>query len=164
MWTIIKFDKKNLDLLKKDLRNKLNSDIIFYTPQLLIEKFKNNKIRKKKYNLLGDYIFCFHKSFKKSDTIQTLKFARGLKYFLGGCMESQKEIANFITKCKNAENKDGYLSHNFFELELNSTYKFSSGPFINMIFKIIDLQKNKINILLGNIKTTIGKDYLFTRV
>ena len=164
MWTIIKFDKKRIELLKKDLKNKLNGDITFYTPQLQIEKFKNNKLSKKEYNLLGDYIFCFHNSFKKEEIMQSLKFTKGLKYFLGGFIESQKEIVNFITKCKNAENKDGYLSHNFFELELNSTYKFSSGPFTNMIFKIIDLQKNKINILLGNIKTTIGKDYLFIRV
>ena len=45
---------------------------------------------------------------------------------------------------------------------ISSKYRFSSGPFAEMIFKIIDLQKNKINILLGNLKTTIKKnDFLF---
>ena len=61
-----------------------------------------------------------------------------------------------------SENKNGHLSQRFFELYINSKYKFTSGPFVERIFKIIGLQKNKINILLGNIKTTINKEeFLF---
>ena len=112
---------------------------------------------------MGNYLFCFHKSFENQQTINKLKFVKGLKYFLGGFIQSQDEIKKFIKKCKDFENKEGYLSENFFELYINSRYKFSSGPFVEMIFKIIDLQKNKINILLGNMKTTIKKnEFLFT--
>ena len=39
---------------------------------------------KKEFNLLGDYLFCFHKNFKNSNTLNNLKFTRGLKYFLSG--------------------------------------------------------------------------------
>ena len=165
MWTIIKFDKKKLGSLKEDLKKKLDKDLIFYTPKLLIQKYKNNKIIQKEYDLLGDYIFCFHKSFKDTKKIQELKFSRGLKYFLGGFIQSQNEIRNFVEKCKESENKEGYLSKNFLELHVNSIYKFSSGPFAEMIFKILNLHKNKINILLGNFKTTIKRnDFLFTQV
>ena len=94
-----------------------------------------------------------------------LKFSKGLKYFLSGFIESQKEIEDFIHKCKNSENKEGFLSTNFFDLIPNGKYKFSTGPFADKIFKIINLQKNKIRILMGNIKTTIKeKEFLFTPI
>ena len=163
MWTIIKFDKKNLESLKRDFKEKLGKDFTIYSPKLSIKKYKNNKLINREFNLLGNYLFCFHKSFENHHTINRLKFSKGLKYFLGGFIQSQDEIKKFIKKCKDFENNEGYLSENFFELYINSNYKFSSGPFVEMIFKIIDLQKNKINILLGNVKTTIKKnEFLFT--
>ena len=165
MWTIIKFDKKNLESLKKDLKEKLGKDFTIYSPKLSIKKYKNNKLINKEFYLLGNYLFCFHKNFEDKKTINKLKFLKGLKYFLSGFIQSQEEIKKFIKKCKDFENSEGYLSENFFELYINSKYKFSSGPFVEMIFKIIDLQKNKINILLGNMKTTIKKnEFLFTPV
>ena len=163
MWAIIKFDRKKLEFLKEDFKKKLGEDFTIYNPKLLVQKYKNNKLINKEFDLLGDYLFCFHKNFEKSSTINMLKFSKGLKYFLSGFSQSQQEINNFIKKCKNSENSEGYLSQTFFELYINSKYKFSTGPFAEMIFKIIDLQKNKIQILLGNMKTTIKKnDFLFS--
>ena len=162
MWTIIKFDRKKLKFLKKDFKEKLGENFTLYSPQLQFKKYKNNKLINKEFNLLGDYLFCFHKNFQDSSTINQLKFSKGLKYFLSGFVQSQQEIKKFIKKCKESENEEGYLSQNFFESHINLNYQFSSGPFTEMIFKIIDLQKNKINILLGNIKTTIKKnEFLF---
>ena len=46
-------------------------------------------------------------------------------------------------------------------MNINSNYKFLTGPFAEKIFKIISLQKNKINILMGNLKTTIDKKEFF---
>ena len=34
MWTVIKFDKKNLALLKKDFSIKLGKDVEFYSPKI----------------------------------------------------------------------------------------------------------------------------------
>ena len=162
MWTIIKFDKKKLSLLKRDLQEKLGSDFKIYYPKLTFRKYKNNKMIKKDFDILGDYLFCFHKNFSDSQALSKLKFTKGLKYFLTGFINSQEEIKKFINKCKESEDKDGYLSQDFFEICVNAKYKFSSGPFSEMIFKIINLHKNKINILLGDIKTTINKnDFLF---
>ena len=119
MWTIIKFDKKNLSLFKYYLKKKLGNDTKIYIPKLKIQKYKNNKLVNKELNLLGDYLFCFHEDLKLNNSLNNLKFSRGLKYFLEGFKESQKEIELFISKCKNSENKDGFLSRNFFDLDVS---------------------------------------------
>ena len=151
MWTIIKFDKKNLELLKLDFKKKLGSDPIIYSPKLFVQKYKKNKLIGKEFDLLGDYLFCFHKNFQNSSTINTLKYSRGLN-----------EIASFIRKCKESENDKGYLTQGFFDIFENTEYKFTSGPFAEKIFKIVNMQKDSIKILLGNIKTTINKNsFLF---
>ena len=88
-----------------------------------------------------------------------------LKYFLNGFLKSQREIESFIHKCKNSENKEGYVSSNFFNLNFKNEYKFSNGPFAHSIFRIIEFQKNTFKILVGSLKTTIKKkDYLFRPV
>ena len=40
---------------------------------------------------------------------------------------------------------------------------FLSGPFTNMIFSVIENQKNKIKVLIGKVTTTVTKNsnYLF---
>ena len=165
MWTIIKFDKKKIEFLKNDFKKKSGKSIIFYTPKLLIEKYHKNKLGAKEINLLGDYMFCYNENFKNTNVLNNLRFSRGLKYFLEGHNQAQKEIERFIKKCKESENENGYISFNFFELIKNSKYKFSSGPFAGKIFQIINFQKNKIDILLGKIKTSIKKkEFLFSPI
>ena len=165
MWAVIKFDRKNFYLLKKDFFKKIGKEFIIYRPKILVQKYKNNKLVNKEVDVLGDYLFCFHKNFCKKSIINQLKFSRGLKYFLDGFTELQEDVQNFVEKCKNLEDDKGYISEGLFEININSNYKFSSGPFAEKIFKIIDLQKNKIDILMGNLKTTINKEeFLFTSV
>ncbi len=162
MWTILKYEKKKFQFLKEDLTKKLDKNFIFYNPKIKIQKFKNNKLINSEMEVLGNYIFCFHKNFQKTENFNHLQFCRGLKYFLNGHKQSQIEIENFIKKCKTLEDRNGYISHTLFELNLNSKYKFASGPFVEKIFQIIDLQKNKINILMGNIKTTVRtQEFIF---
>ena len=157
MWTVIKFDKKNYHLLKEDIKNKIDNNCIVYRPKILIQKFKNNKLVNKEVDILNDYLFCFHEKLKEKNIDQKFKFLRGLKYFLKGYSEFQTDIKSFINKCKSSENENGYISKNIFEININSHYKFSSGPFVDKIFKIINFRKNKINILMGNLKTTVNK-------
>ena len=157
MWTVLKFDKKKLNLLKQDFLKNLGQDCEFYIPKLILQKYSKNKLIQKEFNLLGDYLFCFHKNLNKISTQNQLKFFRGLKYFLNGYNKSQNEIDKFVRRCKKMENNTGYLSANFFKLELNKDYKFSSGPFVEKIFKIVSLQKKTIDILMGNLKTKIDR-------
>ena len=116
----------------------------------------------KEFDLLGDYLFCFHKNLQNPETLNNIKFTKGLKYILSGFIQSQEEIKKFVVKCRESEDQKGYLTQNFLELCVNSKYQFISGPFAETIFKIINLQKNKMSILLGDIKTTIRKtEFLF---
>ena len=47
MWAIVKFDKKKFDFFKRELRAKLGHNHILYSPKILINKYKNNKLIKK---------------------------------------------------------------------------------------------------------------------
>ena len=165
MWAVIKFEKKKLIFLKKELKEKLGSDCQFYVPKIMFKKFLKKKLIKKEINVLGDYLFCFHTSLSDKNSMNKLYYTRGLKNILTGFKQSQNDIVNFIEKCKNFEDKDGYISKQFFNLKFNKNYKFYSGPFSNLIFKIMEMQKNKIKVLMGNFKTVIDiKDHIIQPV
>ena len=162
MWTVIKIDKKKLQLLKEDFKKYLGNSSEFYIPKMVIQKFVKNKLYQKEIEILGDYVFCYNANFTNKNMMDSLRFSRGLKYFLNGFCEFQKDINNFIQNCKDSENDKGYITQNLFEIKINSTYKFMSGPFVEKIFQIINYQKGKLKILIGNLHTTIKpKEYLF---
>lgn len=161
MWTVIKFDYRQIEILKNELNKKIGDNIKIYIPKLNINNNKNKKKIFKNYNLLGDYLLCFHKNFNNQSYISSLKFTKGLKYFVQGHIASQNEICNFIKKCREHEDQNGYILTSFFDLYLNSNYKFESGPFTSKIFKIIKLQKNYIDITLENLKLKINKKNFF---
>ena len=157
MWAVLKINKNQSEFLKLEFKKKFGEDFIFYTPKILIEKFKKNKLTKISQDILNDYIFCYHSNFRKKSCIEELKYSRGLKYFLIGFENYQKEIENFVNRCRSLENEKGLITQSLFDLYIDQTYKFNSGPFVDKIFKIINFEKNKINTLMGNIKTTIRK-------
>ncbi len=162
MWLVIKFDRKKVCFLKNEIKKKFGSEGIIYSPKLLIKKFKKNKVEKKEVDILGDYLFCYHKNFEKISFLRQLNFLKGVKYFLNGFQASQNEIKEFIQRCKKLEDQTGYISQSLYQEQINKYYKFSTGPFVDKVFKIIKLQKNKIDILMGNLKTTIKKkEFLF---
>lgn len=162
MWTVIKFDKKRITLLKKDLREKIDSKFKIYIPRVGLLNRKHNQIVRKEINLLGDYLFCFSENFKNKHILNKLNYINGTKYFLGGFKECQESITNFIDNCKNSEDKNGFVTFDFFKLKKNSNYQFSSGILDKYIFELLEFNKNKIKILIGNLKTTINKkNHLF---
>ena len=64
---------------------------------------------------------------------------------------------------KKIENDEGYITRSIFEVEINKFYKFNTGSFANKIFKVLSLQKNKLNIMMGNLKSTINKnEFIFS--
>ena len=81
MWTILKFDKKNIGLLIRDIKEKIGEDCKIYVPKLIYQKFHNNKIVNKEFNLLGDYMFCFHKNLNNIKNYRAYYNLKGLKYF-----------------------------------------------------------------------------------
>jgi len=163
MWVILKVNKKKIPLLEKDFKNILGSAIVFYKPKILVEKFKKNKLIRKHQDVLHDYILCYHSNIWKKNSLLKLKYSRGLKYFLSGFENYQKDIDEFVKKCKSLEDENGLITQSLFDLHVNENYRFDSGPFVNKIFKIIEIEKNRINTLMGNIKTTIiKKKYIYS--
>lgn len=158
MWTVLKFDNKKINTLQKELHNKLGSDYKIYMPKILIKRYIKKKYKESEICLLGNYMFCYHKNFQNSSTINQLRFMKGLKYFVNGFYSSQNEIEKFIEKCKKLENKKGYITQNIFDIIETKKYKFISGPFSNQIFEIMKFQKNKIEALIGNFRTKIDKE------
>ena len=74
MWTVLKFEKKSLGLLKEDLRKKLGNNFKNYIPKIRVQKYKNNKLINKEFDLLGDYLFCFHENLNSKREINSLDF------------------------------------------------------------------------------------------
>ena len=157
MWTVIKFDKKNLATLKKDFLNKLGCDVKFYIPKIKLKKFVKKKTIFNEKLILEDYLFCFHEKFSKKSVITSLKYCKGLKYILSDFFSSQIEIEKFISKCKENEDEEGYIQPTFFDFINKKNYEFISGPFTNMMFNIISQNKLFIRTLIGNYRITVSK-------
>ena len=158
MWVVIKFDKKKLGLLKNELQERLQKNCILYTPKYLSQNYSNNKLIKKENNLLGDYLFCFNKNFANVNFLRQLNYIRGVKSILDGYESAQKDIKNFINYCKSLEDQQGFLNDNFSELKVNNTYKFITGPFTQKLFKLIEIEKNRIKIKIGNLFTSVKRN------
>ncbi len=165
MWTIIKFKKQNLSLLKQDFLKSLGKDVKFYTPKLKLQKYVKNKLQNQESFLLGDYLLCFHESFNNKNIISSLKYSRGLKYFLNDFKGCQKDINEFIRKCKSNEDENGFIKQCFFEFKDDGIFQFLTGPFVNKGFEVISRQNNKIKILIGKLTATVSrKNYIFRPV
>lgn len=158
MWAVLKVDKNNISTLKNEFLNKLGNDVKFYIPKLRLKRFLKSKISIKESFLLGDYLLCFHKDFSNYAAISSLKYCKGLKYFLTDLWASQKEIENFISRCKENEDRDGFIKQTFFEYKNKSKFEFVSGPFTNMIFSIMSENKLSIKALIGKYKISVSKE------
>ena len=163
MWIVAKVKIKNFGTFKKNLAEKIDNDVKFYHPKIQYDKYFRDKVKKFEKFILENYIFCYHEKFKKTNSINEFKYIKGLDYFLEGYNQNQNQILKFIEYCKSFENSKGYLTQSFFKTIIVKKAKFISGPFTNMIFEILEKQKNKLKILLGNIVTTIpnNTNYLY---
>tara|TARA_B100000989_G_scaffold277153_1_gene237901 strand:+ start:2551 stop:3048 length:498 start_codon:yes stop_codon:yes gene_type:complete len=163
MWAVIKVNTKCLSSLKKEFREKLGNNVAYYSPKLRLKKFYKRKTSIKEIPLLGDYLLCFHESFKKSTIIDTLQYCKGLKYFLTNFVDTQSDIKKFIKNCKNNEDEDGFIKPSFFQIQKNLKYEFTSGPFANFVFSIVSENKLSFDALIDNYKITVSKKENFFR-
>ena len=163
MWTIIKYNKNNLSIMKEDLKKKLGNTIEYYSPRFKKEKFFKNKIKSFDVDLLNNYIFCKHDSFKDQTFINHLKNIKGLSYFLNGYINNQNEINKFISLCKSNENEKGYLNQSFFNsifsgFSKRDKGKFLTGPFAGTVFQIIERKGSNLNVFFNNLNISISKN------
>ena len=68
----------------------------------------------------------------------------------------KKDIPNFIKLCKTHEDEQGYIKNSFFKNIINQEGKFLNGVFFNKTFNLIEKEKNKIQVIVGNIKISIS--------
>ena len=160
MWIIAKIKFKEIYNFKKNLSNFIKNDLEFYEPHIT---YRQRYIKKAGYKtikkfILSGYIFCKSESFKNKSTLSSLKFTKGLEYFLPGHLYNQTDINKFVNYCKDHEDPLGNLKQSFFS-NLNITKGiFVSGPFTNLIFEIINNNnfKKNIQVLCKNKKITIN--------
>lgn len=158
MWVVFKYKKNNYDFFCKNLKQVIHNDINFYNPKIYFEKKISNKNRIKKVTkfILNGYAFCFSNIFDSPKKILEFKHTIGLEYFLIESFLNQKDIIKFINFCKKNEDYYGNLSQNFFSKLKKKKLKFLNGPFSNMIFEIIERNKNKTKFKLGELSLEIN--------
>ena len=156
MWIVAKYKSRELELFKKNLSIKIGDKIKFYLPKMKQQRIVNNCKKIFGKSILENYIICYHPKFSDQIIINQLNNIRGLIYFLQGHIYNQDDINKFINYCENFIDSEGYLTSKFFDNKNFSKGKFITGPFTNMIFEIIERQKNYIKILIGNKKATVS--------
>ena len=161
MWYVIRYKKNSLNDLVVELKERLGCNLKVFTPLIKIPTV-NKKLKKtRQENVLGNYTLMHHEKFSSSNFVQSLKFVKGLEYFLPESKLNQKNIENFILNCKKNLDDDGFLKPSFFEFAVGKTYKFINGPFANKIFNILGIREKKLDILLGNYKVSVLKNQNF---
>jgi len=166
MWLVAKIKTKETETFKKNLNKKFDNKVNFYLPKFLYTKKRKNTYKQFSKPILENYIFCYHSKFNDKYFTSKNKFIEGLQYFLPNTQLDQQDIKKFINYCKNYEDSNGYLSSSFFKNTLKNKAKFITGPFSNMVFEVLNKEKNKLTILLGSIITTISdkKNYIYRSV
>ncbi len=141
--------------MKKSLRERHGSLVEFYRPELIYTKKIKNKDKKFCIPLLKNYVFCYLKEFRDTKIVSSCKNIVGVEYFLEGYNFNQKEILNFINFCKKNEDTNGGILPNFFYYLKVNKAKFINGPFSNIVFDILEKNKNFIEISFGNLKAKV---------
>jgi len=163
MWIVIRYKKHEYSLLLNELKKKINNSIKLYIPKIKIKKFHRNKLIIKEERILNDYAFCYFESQNNSFFLKLIKSIKGIKQVFENCAFNQKEILEFINYCKKNSDHEGFIKNSFFDFSKLEKGIFLNGPFTNIFFKVLEVQKNKFKILVGNLTTTIKKEtsYLY---
>ena len=145
-----------LKTMKDNFIKVLGKTVEFYNPKIKYQKYVKKGLKTFETSILEGYIICKHPQFKDYTILSKLKNIKGFKYFLNGHKQNQKEIIEFVIKCKTHEDENGYLQQDFFEPSIHTQARFISGLFTNMIFSIVSKRDNKLVIRVENILTTIN--------
>ena len=87
-------------------------------------------------------MFCNHKLFSDRNFKLSLNYTSYLEYFLNYDFINQKEIIKFISYWRIMRIKM-VIKNSFFK-RLIKNGKFICGPFINNLFKVLKIEKNKL--------------------
>tara|TARA_Y100000294_G_scaffold167775_1_gene177276 strand:- start:618 stop:1118 length:501 start_codon:yes stop_codon:yes gene_type:complete len=157
MWIVIKFKKKDLNIFRAEIKEKLENNLECYLPKVSVEKIIKNKITQVSRYITDDYLFAKINNISEKEVLLKLKYLKGVKYILNHFHCSQLEIEKFVNKCKLHEDDNGNLKSSFFEIVNKTKIQFLNGPFLNQIMNIVENKKNFIKTSLNNINLTVKK-------
>jgi len=158
MWIVLKIKKySELDIIRK-----LLTDLFGSSPKLCNPKVKtkrvNSKINTNKDTfLLEKYILIYHNKLSNQFYLNKISYMRGIDYSLQGFRGCQNEIYKFVQKCEKNQDVSGYVNSDFFNLSEGMDIRFSKGPFVNFVSKIVEIQKKKLKMLVGNYSIYLEK-------
>ncbi len=163
MWIVIKYKINQLNILKDNLKNLLGNEPEYFMPEIKYNKIVKNNYKTLHKSILEGYLLCFHIKFVNSNLTEVLKYTKGVSFILDGFKNSQSDILNFIKRCQNFQDKEGFITQEFFHHENFTKGKFISGPFTNFVFEILSRKKDKIEIMIGRYRTIIREktDFLY---
>lgn len=158
MWIVIKIKKHSeINFIKSSLTQLLGNHSTYCIPKIKSNKQTNSKSVSKDLYILGKYILIYNKKFSENNVLSKLNFIRGVDCLILGFKACQKNINEFVKKCEKNKDKLGYLSSDFFSLSEGKNIKFNKGPFINFVSEVIEVQRNKLKLLVGNISIYLDK-------
>ena len=125
------------------------------------------KINKKIKNVLLNYFFI--EINENKEILKKIKYTKGINQILDDSLYHQKPINDFIQFCKSKEDPKGYLGKEFFLKFLKTKGQFTSGPFKNIFFEVLEQNHKELKVLLDNYKhpivinkdrSTVGIDFI----
>ena len=166
MWIVVKYKNNEQNLFEKSINQKMLEEVKIFNPKIKLNFFKKNKLIVKAKPMLNNYLFCYHEKFSDPEILRGISNTKGLMYLLHGSNLYQNEIENFIKYCKFNEDENGYIKQNFLEISHDKLYKFISGPFTNLVFKLIEKNNNKVKVLIDQAIVVVKKnsDYCYQSI
>ena len=163
MWIVAKYKLNEHEILKHRFKEVLGNHPEYYAPKVRYTKIVQKKFKIFKKSILENYIICFHNKFTDKNIINVLKNTRGIINILDGFKNNQEEIKKFIERCRNFQDKEGFINQDFFSENNFTKGQFVSGPFTNLFFEVLSKYSDRTEILIGKYKTTIlkKKDFLY---
>tara|TARA_B100000963_G_scaffold358210_1_gene382310 strand:- start:54057 stop:54551 length:495 start_codon:yes stop_codon:yes gene_type:complete len=159
MWIVVKYKKGGEHQLIENIQKKIQSSIEYYVPKIKYKLFKNNSSYMYEENILNNYMFIKSEKFKYKNYLDLIQFTKGLILILNNYKISQKNIINFLVKCKKHE-KNGFISSSFFSFIEKTNFIFLTGPFYKKIFKIIRKRNNFLDISVNNLSLKVSNKNL----
>ena len=144
MCIIAKYKMNELSILKKKLKEILGDE-----PRYFIPKIKYTKIIKKKFisfqkSILEGYLICFHNKFASRDIMNIIKYTKGINYILEGFKNNQKDIIEFVNKCKKFEDNKGFITQGFFVITILTVQSLYQD--LSLIYFLIFYLINQIKL------------------
>lgn len=161
MWLILRYKKGELKILQEEIKKKIGNLPELFCPKIKISAVFKNKTKVISNNFLSDYAFFYDKKFMSKNIINSVNNSRGLKTLLSNCSNYQKDIETFITSCKSNLDKEGFIKKSYFD---NLNFKkgiFLNGPFAQIIFDVLENNKNFLKVVINKKTTKISKSTNF---